>query len=762
GTHSLTTVARWLNLDYLDWFREHYPNEAKQWRVARRSSIVPTTLNSRKQKAKPIRVRATAQPTVATVGVEAVEYVSEVLTPDVIKAEKTLLVIAPVGMGKTTAIADYVKAMPPGSKRTGIAQFRLLTRTLAQALDFPHYEDADGAHQRSLAQLADLVSSVQSLHKFERSGGLVIGDEIEGTLRFISDSSTFKNNEALLALRAFKAQVKNADQFIGMDANTSEISIDWIESLRGKATVKRFSSPTQRGGVHLLKNEDAGIYQIGKLLKQRRGQVIVACSGEGMASQVAELHVEYKVLKITRDTSNTAIVKAASTSATVRGEYDLIVYDSSWGAGVDVSEPVYAQVCIFGRKPLAPEDALQLWGRVRHAKRRYAVVPADSDGYHTETADELLADKIRRECWTAPKVGMAPQITGEHLELAQLWSKFEARRRAESAQWRCSFVQHLQANGYSVDTNNAAAPAAFSEMLRAWRKTRKDRHWTGVQTAQGEALPTLELDRLRMNGVEITETLKLRNLRFMIELALAVDTVGEQDRDLMTEDNRKRLYRLQDLVGDEIEVLDADRQQAQEGRPLHKRRYSTLDRRAVVRLFELAGHSGSPEQQLIAFTGYFSPERAAADVEERYEALMSDRATRLFEALGHRGNNSRTVTGRCRWLMEFFGLKLKSKQRREKGAPQDAPRPMFYQIDADFLAYRLARARRAAHERLLSKNVQDQEECTFLDTPEAKYTEAVSIGSDRTEPPIKPAPRDWGGASRYNPFSKAKSVLEVD
>ncbi|MEO8395641.1 MAG: hypothetical protein ABI700_21780, partial [Chloroflexota bacterium] len=232
---------------------------------------------------------------------------------------------------------------------------------------------------------------------------------------------------------------------------------------------------------------------------------------------------------------------------------------------------------------------------------------------------------------------------------------------------------------------------------------------------------------LRMKGVEIDETLKLRNTRFKIEQVLAVETVSEQDRDLMNLRNRQRFIRLSDLMGDEIETLDSDRQAGEEGQPLHKRRYATLDRRTMSRLFTLVEHSGTPEQQLLAFVDYFRQERSAADVEARYAALKSDRAIKLFEALGHRDNNSRTVTGLCRWLINYFGLKLISCQRRSEGA-----RCMFYQMDSNVLAYRLARSKQAVQARLLSKNVISLEENTFLDSPVLVVSRFGSASTSQT------------------------------
>lgn len=661
----------------------------------------------------PVRQRDIPTPP-ATGDAMPVNRISDDLTPEVLASVGDVLIAGPTGQGKTHAAAEYANRLPDGTRITGVAQYRLLTRALSKILiGSHHYGDTNSARQSALGLVDRLVTSLSSLHKFNRRGGILIVDEIEGCFDFITNSATFKPGEMLTSWREFEDAIKSADQFIGMDANLSDIVIDEIKRLRPGVTVKRYTSDKPRGKVKFLRGRTEAFYMVEKLLRKRRGQVYVACSSEEIASQLIELFGAYRVLKITRDTSNTPEVQAFIRSAEARQTYDLVVYTSAMGAGVDISEPVYARVGIFDRTPLAPEHAIQLYGRVRNAQLSYAAVPPYSDGYQTPTADELKTEQLKRELWTAARTGREADISGDYLKVLDIWSRFEARRRRETAQWRVHFARRLKENGYIVQANNASAPQAFADALSLWRKERKKGQQDFVLKVV-DPLPDKLLDTLRMRGVEISRELNLRNVRYHIERALGHPNMTDQDFELMDERGRQRLFRLIDLLTSEDDLLAADRTQAEKGCPLQKRYYAALNVHEFSRLLTLAELPGTPEAQFMAFVEYFHSEHSAEEVSERFAVFATPEAARLFEALGHRGNNARTVTGRCRWLLEYLlgSSVLSSRQRRIDGT-----RPTFYKVDMQLVTYRMKRARRAAAlHREMSKNVYSEAKSTFLDT----------------------------------------------
>ncbi len=637
-----------------------------------------------------------------------VRYVSDDLTPDDIAATKTLLIQAATGTGKTHAIAAYANALPNDTQLTGVAQFRLLTQSLRHTIhNSSHYSDSDSHHQHALSHESRLVSSVSSLYKFNRQGGVVIADEIEGVLQFVLNSRTFSDDGAVQAYRAFKTLIQGADQVIGMDANLSDITTEWIRGLRGEVLVKRYRRTDRRGKVTFLSSPYATIQKIGKLLARQQGSVYVPCSSEETASQVTDWYMEqgYKVMKITTDTSNTPPVQAFIQSPENRQDYDLVVYTAAMGAGVDISEPVYAIVGIFTQSPLTPGDAIQLFGRVRNAKHYFAAVPNTVDGYATPNVSKLLADRLLREQNTAQRLTRSSAASGEQLEMLQLWAQFEERRQRETARWRQYFAARLKANGYTVAANNAKPSKTFTTQWSTWLETRNETGWQIILAAQGQALPDGDLDKLKLAGHEITRDLKLRNTRYKIEQALHHENVTDQDRDLVKTLGRKRLFRLTDLVSESAELLAADAQENDEGVPLAQRLYRHFDYEVSARLFSMIGLNGSPETQFLAFTAFFQEKQTATTISERFAAFGTPEALDRFQALGHRGNNARTVTGLCRWFLKYFGISLHSEQT---GRGPD--RQMTYWIDADHLAYRLERARTrvryaAAHR---TKNVQSQ------------------------------------------------------
>jgi hypothetical protein len=668
--------------------------------MRRSAAAVPLEIQPRPP-SRPIRDAQLPQIDRADVEALTPLYVSHDLTPSIISGCKTLLVAAPVGMGKTRAVADYANTLPDWQALTALAQFRLLTMALYEALaDSLHYED-----EQVSEHVTRLVTSISSLAKFLRSGGVVIADEIEGILQFLTHSGTFKAGGAIEAYSAFKTLVARADQFIGMDAGLSDITVNWIRAHRGNITVKHYRRQDSQRKVSFLRDRYAAIHQIGKMLKRGRGAVYVACSSETTASDIVDHYSDkgWRILKITRDTSSTPVVEAfIKNRQNERSNYDLVVYTSAMGAGVDISDPVYALVGIFDRNPLAPEQALQLFGRVRNAQRYYAAAPPVNEGYRTSSADELLADKIKRECWTAQQRGGQPNISGLYLELLHLWSQFEARKLKESSQWRSFFAARLKQSGFAVAANNARAPQPFIDDWKVWKEQRDDENWQYIYEAEGSARSDDELNALRIAGVEISHELKLQNVRYKIERALGHENFTQDDRDLVSQHGRRRHFRLVDLFTDPGDLISSDRAQSSEGKPLQKRSYRTLNQRIVSTLLNMAGFTGPTiEAQFLEFADYFRAERPAAEISERFEVYTSQKALSKFQAIGHHGNNARTAPGLCRWLLEYFGLKLESFRRgRAEG------RYMAYQINVETLEHRLERARRAALER--TKNVKDK------------------------------------------------------
>lgn len=627
-------------------------------------------------------------------GAKKVSYVSDDLTPAVIAAERSLLITAPVGMGKTRAIADYAASLPADDTLTGVAQFRLLTLALNVALKSLHYKDLDTKDQTLLGSSPRLVSSVSSLYKFQRAPGVVIADEIEGVLQFILNSGTFEGNEAVIAFQALRNLVTNAVQFIGMDAGLSSITENLIRQWRGNITVKRYTSGRKLRKVSFLRDKHAAFWTVGKMLRSGRGAVYAACTSETDASDLADLYAgaDYRILKITRDTSNTDKVQAfIKNEHDERAAYDLVIYTSAAGAGVDFSNPIYALVGIFGKQPLAPEQAIQLFGRVRNARRYYAAVPPMNEPYPTPSAEKLLSDRLRREMWTARQNGIE-SAGGDYLEILKLWSEYHARALKESAQWRKYFAQRLQDNGFSVQVNNARAPIAFVEQVKQWRVERSESDWQFIQDATGQALPDEAIDKLRTVGQEITHDLKLRNLRAKIEAVLQHEHVTTDDRDLTAYRGRKRLSWLADLFTDSADLMTSDRAQSLEGVPLQKRKYRALNIGIVTELLKLARFEGqTPEARLMAFVEYFGTEHPTDELNERFAPWITSAGLRKFEALGHRDTNAHTARGLCRFFCDLFGLDLESIRRGRADGRYRA-----YQLNAETTAYRIERARRAA------------------------------------------------------------------
>jgi len=623
------------------------------------------------------------------------DYIGDKLTPGVIAPIRSLLIDGAVGMGKTTATGKYADTLPEDEPVTAFAPFVLLTYGLAEKFSgMMWYRDLVGKDQALLRNATRFVTTLSSAHKFNRVGGLVIADEIESCLKFLVGSDTFKGGASVEAYRSVKQTISSAKQFIGMEANLSPITEEWVNRQRGDVTVKRFKKAQPRDKVTFLRDKFAALATIQKFLMQQRGQIYVACSSEKTARAVMDYLGKYaqKAIKITRDTSSTAEVEAFVKSADTRRSYDLVIYDPAMPSGVDISEPVYAQIGIFDRVPLTPQAAIQLYGRVRNAQRYFAAVPPLSEGYPTQTKEEILADRLKREYWTAKRTGRTANVSGDYLEMLELWAAYKEIDLRETARWTLYFAARLKDNGYQVAANNARASKPFIDAFKEWDNTRKAEAWDFVREAEGLALDDQSLEKIRLGKQEITYELRLRNLRDKIEKALGHNGVTEHDRDLMSDHGRAALYRLADIFADECAIVEIDAAQADDGTPIQKRSYRTLSRGVFSKIMRMVGIEGSAERQFTTFTDYFRAEHSAAEVAERFAAFTTPECMTLFKALGHYGTNALTITGLCRWIMQHFGIDLKSRR-----IGRAETRQMTYEIaDLEALEYVISRAKTSA------------------------------------------------------------------
>ena len=157
--------------------------------------------------------------------------------------------------------------------------------------------------------------------------------------------------------------------------------------------------------------------------------------------------------------------------------------------------------------------------------------------------------------------------------------------------------------------------------------------------------------------------------------------------ELHTPEARAALIRFTDLTDTDAHALDADRSEEADHLPLPKRRHRALRRRlARVLLDAVFGRVWSAETEL-----------TADQIDQRLSDLLALHRDDLRDLLGHRDDQSQNPVAVLRWLLDKYGLKLTSHQRRIGGGQRER----VYTLDAERLA-RMddnARQRRAYLER---------------------------------------------------------------
>jgi hypothetical protein len=675
GSHNLLTVAKWLGLDFKTWVKAKYPHSQKKRSAA---SATPTV-----EAQKSVLLPALG------VSVKKVNRVTD--DPELaasLKADPVILIQGATGIGKTYAIAEHSKTYT--GDFTGLAQYRLLTIAGAKANEAEHYETASGKYISSFKHAQRIYTSINSAPKFGRRGGLFQVDEIEQCIQWALNSKTIEN--ARIVWNELKASWSSAAQLIGMDANLSPITVQLLERWTGKrAKVFAYARDSKPREITLYQNRNATLEKLQKVLNRRAGLVGLGCSSEKLATETAERMTEqgYKVLKITGDNSQLPAIQAAITNADQRAGFDLIVYTSAAGAGVDFSEEFYASFVILDAQPLTPEEGIQLQGRVRNAKHYFAFCPTERDIKSTPSAAELIAAKMLEFRQTGAATGRPLAVSPTDIEMLSVWADFEERRKRESANFRAYFIARLQANGFKVREVTTKASSVFVAELDAYREKRSDEDWQYVR--DHISLPPDELKRIELNRQEITRELKLRNTRWKIEFLLDRLALTENERFLMESRGRKAIRLGAELLLPAGVLLETDVSEESEGIPIHRRQFRQNRQACIFQLLQLAKFS--PDQR-----GYHDllewifTTRPTAEIDARFAQWATPEGLELFQrAFGHYGNNAKTPRGLLRLFFEKLGFDLKNEKQ---GSGENYTR--VYSMDTDAATYILGLQNEAA------------------------------------------------------------------
>lgn len=678
------------------------------------------------------------------------EFVTEVLTPADLLAHRTVAIKSGTGTAKTTLVGQLCDQLPDDVTFLAIAPTVLLTESMANTLKLAHYRDPALQSKKLWSAAPQLACSVNSLHYLAgRWFDVLFIDEAEQVFEYLNNTQTFRGGEAATAYDTLRDLITRTGIVIVADANLTDKSPAILEGIRGhKPHAIENIHRRSRGDVIFLSDPYYAIHVAERLIEDDKGPVLIPSATERLGSEVhrylSGLYGEDAGLLISRDTSETRKVKDFIRNInTELPRYRWLMHTSSMGSGVDIKKEagVYAVVGLFPPQPLSPGNVVQMMGRARHARHRYLYI-SGGDGHHETNAQVLFARRRHNARATAERArfddyGIAPWDKTT-LALLRMEAEFSAQQNRERNQFKAATAERLRRDGFTIRTDETQHEA-LRPLFQALRITIEDER---RELALSVAPVTHEqMDAYRRREMEITPAIRAGFLRWKIE-----DTVGQGITpvlygDFKSKTARKALSRGANLFEVAEALAEADRDEAVERVPLHRRSNRSESAALFERTLERAGF-----KKLDELKEYLSEDHSEDEINTRFAHLQEAEVMADFRRLlGYQpGRHTSSITGKLRYFLRAYGLKLSSQKRMVEGKRGQ----WYFVLQDDYATWldriqsRLEHIRRRATVQNLKFNALQNE---VLDTRD--YQEEV-------EKAAVPQPSRRSSAHSSNPYSE--------
>lgn len=734
GTYRLSTVATWLGLpSFRQWLKDAYPGEHKpQSKTARRAAI------KREKRAVRARINGEKSVKVSLPSLPPFTADSNVNLPDMrqldralIKGKQTIVIKSATGGYKTGLIGQLINELPETASVFVLTHRVALVKDISKRFEIPDYKKFNA--RMSKGKAIRVVSTIDSSHLWvEQKFNLVVIDESTQGLLHLINAGTLKG-KAAHTLEVVEQLLRDADCVICADANNNDTFTQWLKELRPDVfTIENTYRPT-RANTLFLPTYGGAVQMAVKQVGQGEGVVLIPCASQNTARKMhkllAKLYPDKRGRIISSRNSQTTDVQEFL--ATINDDLptlDWLVYTSSMGTGVNIHCPVAAVVGIAGQ-PVAPSDFMQMLGRARNAEKRFVYAPECAGGGETD-AQRLLDNRLRAVRYSG-YFGTPKPDSGVY-KLAQLEAIHTAQQNREMATYRDYLAAYLQADGSAPGEANQQPSRATLDTLKLITEEMaavKKQNTLTLQPISKEAFKTL-----RESGVELTDEIVHAHERFRIERLTGMTITPAVYDKLDSIEKQHRFKQWMNLVDDEQALIEFDRQQADERRPLHQRRNATASRRVFLAILNRAfgiSHIDDLKTAMVSIPRDELAQRVGFIGDE-----YRDELTALFgwRADGHDAGLDNPV-GLFRWLCARYFIKFESKRIRQGDKLTYA-----YSIDASEFDENLRIARAGIAARLAEKNemFQKREDNTMLSrvfgtTPEQGEIKHISPADDRSK-----------------------------
>lgn len=387
------------------------------------------------------------------------DYMEEYPTAKDNEIIRTLFIKSGMGTGKTNALMRYIDKLPKNARILASSFRETYTIEMMRRLLLKSYKGILGEidphkYPRLIVQ-CESIGRVKSVKI-----GLLILDEIEAIIKQFY-SKTQKDGP--YAWSKFEYFIKTAERVICMDANLSQETINYIESLRGPGLLHH-NETIPRTTKHQITTDRESVEQMLLELLTSGAKIVSPCTSLEQAKAIEKLAREKfpdKKIKIYhRETSSE--IKAAD-FANVNEAWDgldLLIYTPTALAGISFEKHHYTHaVCFWYATSADVYDCLQMLFRVRNVAEYYIhYVKEHSLKNLHETRDAILKHismsfENARE-YETPSVEVKFDADGNAIypttPYFESWLTFKGKRNRSQNNFLEMFINELKLIGGEV------------------------------------------------------------------------------------------------------------------------------------------------------------------------------------------------------------------------------------------------------------------------------------------------------------------------
>jgi hypothetical protein len=485
---------------------------------------------------------------------------------------------SPKGTGKT----ESLKSLIWQHKRVLLIGHRVaLLRNLSDRLELPLYSNS-GINLSRVQNLAITIDSLGKLPTIFNQFDLVIIDEVEQVLDHLANSSTCKKFRER-ALLVFEYFCRKATRVIALDADLSDVAIDYLLTCREQQTnpfliVNHFKDSGRQ--VNWFEGADPGgliVTLLKEIAAHKRPYIFTDSKTEAKRLELflQSLFPKKKIAVIHGDNSGepdkALLVQHINQLAP---QFDVLISTPSLGTGISIDVEHFD--CVYG---IAHGGSLSATQFSQGLFRVRASVPISvwvstrvMRGYRETNAVRLRQNAVRAYKVSGVLLNIDRETgeeTASNPNYLKLWSELNACKNYSLNYLRNSVRLQLQSEGHTIDVRETSQQPATKKQLQQAKETIRRLEAEAIASARDisrfdiecldyrqrltpEDRCAIEKYRIRTGyGMEVTPELVLKDQKGRLLTALSRLDLFQSDVEVCREEdleNRKQFQVITDVA----------------------------------------------------------------------------------------------------------------------------------------------------------------------------------------------------------------------